>query len=67
MTTVNLSKSQIETIIVESLQDAAKAMANTLDVNPNDVDKAVTLMIKTDGEEIVNRIASNAMKRYRKT
>lgn len=67
MTTANLSKSQIETIVVESLQDAAKAMANTLDVNPNNVDKAVTLMIKADGEEIINRIASNAMKRYSKT
>ena len=62
MTTVNLSKSQIETIVLEAIQEGATAFAEHLDAE--NVAKEVQAMVKERGEELIQSISSSAMKRY---
>lgn len=62
MTTVNLSKSQIETIVLEAIQEGATALAENLDAE--NVAKEVQAMVRERGEELIQSISSSAMKRY---
>ena len=62
MTTVNLSKSQIETIVLEAIQEGATALAEHLDAES--VAKEVQAMVRERGEELIQSISSSAMKRY---
>ncbi|APD91968.1 hypothetical protein BM525_18980 (plasmid) [Alteromonas mediterranea] len=62
MTTVNLSKSQIETIVLEAIQEGATALAEHLDAE--NVAKEVQAMVRERGEELIQSISSSAMKRY---
>lgn len=63
MTTVNLAKSQIESIVLEAIQAGATALANNLDLE--NASNEVQAMIREQGEDLIQLISSSAMKRYR--
>ena len=60
--TVNLSKSQIETIVLEALQAGATALGEK--INLDCVAKDVNSVIKSEGEDLIQSISASAMKRY---
>jgi hypothetical protein len=62
VTTVNLTKSQIETIVLESIQSGAKALAQQLDTDHASLE--VSELMKAEGENLIQSISSSAMKRY---
>lgn len=59
---ITLSKSQIETIVLEAIQAGATAMAEQLDVE--NVSKNVCSLMKVDGENLISSIAASSMRRY---
>jgi len=60
--TLNLSKSQVETIVLEAIQAGADAMAHQLDAD--DVAKEVNKLVKSEGESLIDKITSSTMSRY---
>lgn len=62
MKTVTLTKSQIETIVLESIQAGATTLAEKL--GAESVDKKVQAMVREEGEDLIQFISSSAMKRY---
>jgi hypothetical protein len=59
---ITITKSQVETIVMEAIQAGATAMAQQLD--PLNVSKEVCNLMETDGENIIQSIASSSMTRY---
>jgi uncharacterized protein with von Willebrand factor type A (vWA) domain len=62
MTQVSLSQSQIETIVLESIQEAASALAHSLDVEH--VSKAVHSFMSSEGERLIQQITGSTMRRH---
>ena len=58
-----LSKSQIETIVLEAIQAGATAIAQQLDVD--NVAKEVSTLMKTEGELLIQSVVSTTYNRYR--
>jgi hypothetical protein len=59
---ITICKSQVETIVLEAIQAGATAMAQQLDAK--NVSKEVSSLMKTDGESIIQSVASSSMARY---
>tara|TARA_B100002003_G_C14134781_1_gene545678 strand:+ start:2249 stop:2449 length:201 start_codon:yes stop_codon:yes gene_type:complete len=62
MKAINLTKSQIETIVLEAIQVGATALAQQVDVEH--VAKEVSTLMKTEGENLIQSISLSAMQRY---
>jgi DNA-binding NarL/FixJ family response regulator len=62
MKAINLTKSQIETIVLEAIQAGATALAQQVDVEH--VAKEVSTLMKTEGENLIQSISLSAMQRY---
>lgn len=60
--TLKLSKSQIETIVLEAMQAGAEAMAHQLDAD--NVAKEVNKLVNSEGEGLIDNITSSTMSRY---
>lgn len=59
---ITLSRSQIETIVLEAIQVGATAIAQQLDVE--NVAKEVSTLMKTDGENLIQYVTSSSINRY---
>ncbi len=59
---MDLSRSQIETIVLDALQQGATAMAEQLDAD--NVAKAVNTLIRAEGDTLIDRITDAAVQRY---
>jgi hypothetical protein len=62
MTAINVTKSQIETIVLEAIQAGAIAIGEQLDIE--DLGKKVSELMKVEGENLIQLISSSAMQRY---
>ena len=59
---ITLSKSQVETIVLEAIQVGATAIAQQLDAE--NVAKEVSILMQTDGESLIQSVTSSSMNRY---
>lgn len=59
---VNLSTSQVETIVLEALQSGATAMAEHLDIE--NVSKTVNTLVADEGEAIIQAVTQSSLSRY---
>ena len=59
---ITISKSQVETIVLEAIQAGATAIAQQL--GAENVAKEVSTLMQTDGENLIQFVTSSSINRY---